>query len=139
MRGLAYLFERFPSFTQTFCYREIVELRRQGLSPAVFSVRHPVREPAQDWDATIVAQVEYLPGDEELVRAVDRAARKRNLPQAATREIAAWGRKTDFLRLYQAAWLGPRLQALGVRHLHAHFAGLAARTAYWIKQVLQSP
>ena len=65
---------------------------------------------------------------------VDRAARKGNLPDIAVREMAAWGRKTDFLRLYQAAWLGPRLQALGVRHVHAHFAGLAARTAYWIER-----
>lgn len=132
MSGLAYLFERFPSFTQTFCYREIVELRRQDVSPAIFSVRRPVDEPAQDWDAAIVGQVEYLPGDEQLVREVDRAARKGKLPASATREIARWGRKTDFLRLYQAAYLGPRLQALGMRHVHAHFAGLAARTAYWI-------
>src|SRR5712691_6040036 len=134
MSGLAYLFERFPSFTQTFCYREIAELRRQGVSPAIFSVRRPVNEPAQDWDASIVDQVEYLPGDEQLVGEVDRAARKAKLPESAKREIAAWGRKTDFLRLYQAAHLGPRLQALGVRHLHAHFAGLAARTAYWIER-----
>ena len=134
MSGLAYLFQRFPSFTQTFCYREIVELRRQGASPAILSVRRPVDEPAQDWDAAIVGQVEYLPGDEEVVREVDRAARKGKLPDSAAREIAAWGRKTDFLRLYQAAYLGPRLQALGVRHVHAHFAGLAARTAYWIER-----
>jgi glycosyltransferase involved in cell wall biosynthesis len=50
------------------------------------------------------------------------------------REIATWGRQTDFLRLYQAAYLGPRLQALGAQHVHAHFAGLAARTAYWIER-----
>jgi colanic acid/amylovoran biosynthesis glycosyltransferase len=134
MSGLAYLFQRFPSFTQTFCYREIVGLRRQGVSPAVFAVRRPVDEPAQDWDAAIVGQVEYLPGDEQVVREMDRAAHKGKLPASAAREIGAWGRKTDFLRLYQAAYLGPRLQALGVRHVHAHFAGLAARTAYWIER-----
>jgi glycosyltransferase involved in cell wall biosynthesis len=134
MSGLAYLFERFPSFTQTFCYREIVELRRQNVSPAIFSVRHPVDEPAQDWDAAVVDPVEYLPGDEQLVREVDRALRKGKLPDSAAHEIAGWGRKTDFLRLYQAAYLGPRLQALGVGHVHAHFAGLAARTAYWIER-----
>ena len=133
MSGLAYLFQRFPSFTQTFCYREIVELRRQGVSPAIFSVRRPVDEPVQDWDAAIVSEVAYLPGDEELVREVDRAGRKGKLPESVTREIGAWGRKTDFLRLYQGAHLGPRLQASGVRHVHAHFAGLAARTAYWIE------
>lgn len=134
MSGLAYLFERFPSFTRTFCYREVVELRRQGVSPAIFSVRRPVNEPAQDWDASLVGEVTYLPGDEQLVSEVDRAVRKAKLPQSAAGEIAAWGRKTDFLRLYQAAWLGPRLQALGVRHVHAHFAGLAARTAFWIER-----
>ncbi len=134
MSALVYLFERFPSFTQTFCYREVLELERQGVVPAIFSVRRPVDEPPQDWDATIVDRVEYLPGDEQLVGEVDRAARKKKLPEAAVREIEEWGRKTDFLRLYQAAWLGPRLQALGVRHVHAHFAGLAARTAFWIER-----
>jgi glycosyltransferase involved in cell wall biosynthesis len=132
--GLAYLFERFPSFTQTFCYREIAELRRQGAIPGIFSIRRPAGEPAQDWDAAIVEDVRYLPGNEELVREVDAALRKGRLPAEAAREIAVWGRKTDFLRLYQAAYVGPRCQALGVRHVHAHFAGLAARTAYWIER-----
>lgn len=130
MSGLAYLFERFPSFTQTFCYREIEELRREGVKPAIFAIRRPVDEPAQDWDPAIVESIEYLPAEAELVRAVERSVRK--LPEIAQRELAAWGRKTDFLRLYQAAWLGPRLQTLGARHVHAHFAGLAARTAFWI-------
>lgn len=134
MPRCAYLFERFPSFTQTFCYREIAELRRQGFVPAIYAVRRPKEEPAQDWDPAIVAAVEYLPGDEELVREVDRALRKGKLPGEAAGEIKAWGRQSDFLRLYQAAWLGPRLQALGVERLHAHFAGLAARTAYWIER-----
>ena len=134
MPRLAYLFERFPSFTQTFCYREIGEVRRQGFAPAIFSVRRPLNEPAQDWDPAIVREVHYLPRDEDLVAEVDRALRKGKLPARVAHEIAAWGRQTDFLRLYQAAWLGPRLQALDVRHVHAHFAGLAARTAYWIQR-----
>lgn len=134
MKGLAYLFERFPSFTQTFCYREISELGRKGVAPALFSIRLPTDESAQDWDASIVGQVQYLPDDEELVREVDRALRKGRLPEHVAREIAAWGRKTDFLRLYQAAHLGPRLHALGIRHVHAHFAGLAARTACWVER-----
>lgn len=134
MPAVAYLFERFPSFTQTFCYREIAELRRQGFAPPIFSVRHPKGEPPQDWDPAIAAAVKYFPEDDQLVREIDRALRKGKLPQAAAVEIKSWGRETDFLRLYQAAWLGPRLQALGVRHLHAHFAGLAARTAYWVEK-----
>lgn len=135
MGGLAYLFERFPSFTQTFCYREIVALDALGVTPAIFAVRRPGDEPAQDWDLAITRETEYLPADDQLVREVDRALRKGKLPTTAVREISAWGRKTDFLRLYQAAYLGPRLEALGVRHLHAHFAGLAARTAWWIERL----
>jgi glycosyltransferase involved in cell wall biosynthesis len=134
MPALAYLFERFPSFTQTFCYREIAELHRQGMSPAIFSIRQPGNEPAEDWDPAIVRQVGYLPPDEQLVKEVDRALRRGTLPARAADDIVAWGRKTDFLRLYQAAWLGPRLETLGVRHLHAHFAGLAARTAWWLNR-----
>ena len=68
------------------------------------------------------------------MKEVDRALRKGQLPAKVADEIRAWGRQSDFLRLYQAAWLGPRLQALGVSRLHAHFAGLAARTAWWMER-----
>jgi len=131
MEGLAYLFERFPSYTQTFCSREIAELQRQGVNPLVFSVRQPKDEPIDDPRLTF-REAKYFPQDENLVREVDRAIRKRLLPESVISELTTWGRKTDFLRLYQAAWLGPRLKEQGIKHLHAHFAGLAARTAYWI-------
>src|SRR6266487_2462889 len=38
MTKFAYLFERFPSFGQTFCYREVAELARQGVNSPIFSV-----------------------------------------------------------------------------------------------------
>ena len=39
MLRLAYIFERFPSFTQTFCVREIEQLERMGVRPLIFSIR----------------------------------------------------------------------------------------------------
>ena len=39
--SFAYLFERFPSFVQTFVYREAVEMVRQGMNPWLVSIRHP--------------------------------------------------------------------------------------------------
>src|SRR4029077_13546125 len=45
-----------------------------------------------------------------------------------------WGRRTDFLRLYQAIYVGLRLREMGIDRVHAHFAGLAARTAFWIRK-----
>ncbi len=134
MLRLGYLFERFPSFAQTFCYREVAEMRRQGADVSVFSIRHPTDEPAQDWDADLVGKVCYLPAEAELIKEVDRRIRLKQLPDAAVRAIHEWDRRPDFLRLHQAAYVGLRLQEAGIRRLHAHFAGMAARTAYWVKQ-----
>ncbi len=137
MIKLAYLFERFPSFTQTFCYREVVELRRQKCAPIVFSIRPSEEGPAETWDAELVRQVNYLPDEKTLMREVESAIGRRELPDTVAEAIENWGRQTDFLRLYQAAYIGARLPKS--IHLHAHFAGMAARTAYWIKQFFGIP
>jgi len=132
MTPLAYLFERFPSFSQTFCYREIAELHRQGLRPPIFSIRRPKDEPPQDWDEHIVERVQYLPEEAELLDEVRRASRKGKLTREIVAALDEWGRRSDFLRLYQAVYVGVRLREGGIHHVHAHFAGLAARTAFWI-------
>ena len=72
MREVAYLFERFPSFGQTFCYREVAELERQGTTVHVFSIRQPMDEPAENWDRSVVERVHYLPEEKALVAEVDR-------------------------------------------------------------------
>jgi colanic acid/amylovoran biosynthesis glycosyltransferase len=132
MAPFAYLFERFPSFGQTFCYREVAELYRQGITPPIFSIRNPKDEPPQDWDTQIVRDVHYLPEEKELLEDVQRASKKRKLSPAIVAALDEWGRRTDFLRLYQAVYVGLRLQDLGIDHVHAHFAGMAARNAFWI-------
>ncbi len=137
MLRVAYVFERFPSFGQTFCYREVAELERQGAEVTVFSIRRPASEPLQDWDENLVRRVRYLPGEAELVKEIDGAARRRELPAAAVATLKDWGRQSDFLRLYQAAHIGLRLRESGIHRVHAHFAGMAARTAYWIKRFFE--
>jgi len=132
MSQFAYLFERFPSFGQTFCYREVAELARQGISPPIFSIRNPKDEPPQDWDARIAKRVHYLPEERELLDDVRRASKNRKLTPEIVAALDEWGRRTDFLRLYQAVYVGLRLQEMGIGHVHAHFMGMAARTAFWI-------
>jgi colanic acid/amylovoran biosynthesis glycosyltransferase len=139
MREVAYLLERFPSFGQTFCYREVVELERQGTKVHVYSIRRPVDEPKQDWDEQLVRRVHYLPEESALVREVDRAVRESRVSDATRETVEEWGRQSDFLRLYQAVYVGLRMQQDGIRHLHAHFAGMAARTAFWINQFFGMP
>jgi Glycosyltransferase len=134
MTQFAYLFERFPSFGQTFCYREVAELARQGVTPPMFSIREPKDEPPQDWDKRVVERVHYLPEEKELLDEVRRAAQKQKITREVIAALDEWGRHTDFLRLYQAVYIGLRLQRMGITHIHAHFAGMAARTAFWIQK-----
>ncbi|MGI8482062.1 MAG: hypothetical protein ACR2MF_08375 [Chthoniobacterales bacterium] len=45
---IGYIFERFPSFGQTFCYREVAELDRQGARLLIFSLCTPKDEPNEN-------------------------------------------------------------------------------------------
>jgi colanic acid/amylovoran biosynthesis glycosyltransferase len=139
MARFAYLFERFPSFGQTFCYREVAELDRQDVVPPIFSIRNPKDEPPQDWDTRIVERVHYLPDEKELLEEVRSAAKKRKIGADVVGALDEWGRRTDFLRLYQAIYIGLRLRKMGIDHVHAHFAGMAARTAFWINKFFSIP
>lgn len=125
------MFERFPKFSQTFCYREIAELFRQAVQPAIFSLRAADYGPESTWDPAIISHVHQLPEGEAFARLADAASD--SLPKAARRTLHEWRGKADSLRLHQATYIGVRLQKIGVHHLHAHFAGMAARTAFWIK------
>src|SRR5437868_6154246 len=137
MTSLAYLFERFPSFGQTFCYREVAELDRQDVATPIFSIRNPKDEPPQDWDTRIVQRVNYLPEEKELLEDVRHDAKKRKLGTDIIDALDEWGRRTDFLRLYQAVYVGRRLRKMGIDHVHAHFAGMASRTAFWINKFFE--
>ena len=129
----AYLFERFPSFTQTFCYREVAEMCHQGLAPAIFSIRVPDDVPV-DCPEEITRSVNYLPDDVAIIAEVKKARSEGRLQRTANDTISAWGTCSDKLRAYTAAWLGPILLKEGIRHVHTHFAGIGARTAYWLKK-----
>ena len=75
-----------------------------------------------------------LPDEKELLEDVRRSAKKQKLGADIVASLDEWGRRTDFLRLYQAIYVGLRLRQMGIDHVHAHFAGMAARTAFWINK-----
>ena len=129
---LAYVFERFPKFSQTFCYREIAELSHQGIRPAIFSLRRPDFGPETRWDDAITSTVHQLPEGDVFARLADEAAA--SLPKPVRKTLHEWRGKPDSLRLHQATYIGARLKKIGVRHVHTHFAGMAARTVFWIRK-----
>lgn len=129
----AYLFERFPTFSQTFCVREVVEMRRLAGEVPVFSIRTPSGEPEQDFPQEATKDVTYLPPD------IEAALREEPAPMRIRlrRKWELWKRaeESDRRRFFEALWLGPVLQRRGVDHVHVHFAGMGARTAFWLRRL----
>ncbi|MCB1063090.1 MAG: glycosyltransferase family 4 protein [Verrucomicrobiae bacterium] len=133
---LAYVFERFPSFTQTFCVREILELERQGLRPLLFSIRDTRKELPRHFPEELFDRVIFLPPEKELVEEVKRLKAEDKLPKSVVLTLRHWKEKPDTRdkqRVYEAAWIGQKLAEAGVRHVHSHFAGIGARTGWWLK------
>ncbi len=134
---LVYVFERFPTFTQTFCVREILELERQGVRPLIFSLRDTRDEPAQDYPASLRDRVHYLPEPSALTRFVRDLRSAKKVPKPVDHTLRYWRKaQPDKRRVYEAAYIGHRIRQIApyLRHAHAHFAGMAARTLWWLRQ-----
>lgn len=131
--SFAYLFERFPSFVQTFVYREAVEMVRQGMNPWLVSVRKP-EDPGQ-LAAQVDADIFYLPDEKALRNEVDARRSDGKLGWRVHKAIPRHRSERDSQRMFEAIWLAPELQARGIKHVHAHFGGMATRTAYWLNQL----
>jgi colanic acid/amylovoran biosynthesis glycosyltransferase len=133
-RRLAYLFERFPAFTKTFCAREVAELYRQNLPVPVFSIRKPNDERPLNIPLNGV-EIRYLPDSNSL--------RFKLLTRLAVKRFSrVWNPKQDPRdkhRVHEAIHLGPLLEREGISAVHAHFAGVATRTAWWLKQLFGVP
>ena len=133
MPSFAYLFERFPSFVQTFVYREAEEMVRQKMEPWLVSIRRP--DDAAELAESIEGSVFYLPEADAIRAEIDQLRAQRKLPWRVHRAIPKHRQQPDANRLFEAAWLGPRLREQRITHVHAHFGGVAARTAWWLKKL----
>jgi colanic acid/amylovoran biosynthesis glycosyltransferase len=134
---IAYIFERFPSFTQTFCVREIQELQRQGVRPLIFSIRDTHDEGIQHFPPDLFEQVHFLPPKDELTAKVREWKDAHQLPRAAGLCLRHWGDMPDKSRIYEAAYIAKIMADLGSaapRHAHSHFAGIGARTCWWLRK-----
>src|ERR1700733_4400755 len=106
MFHLAYVFERFPTFTQTFCVREILELESLGVQPLIFSIRATTGEPTRQDTEDLKKRVIVLPAPEDLEREVCKLRDARVLPQSVVLTLRQWGETPDKGRVYEAAWIG---------------------------------
>lgn len=105
---------------------------RQGMEPMIVSIREPEESRPAEFPADI--PISYLPSGEELTAKARQARSEHTLPKALNDDWVDMAGKPDRHRVYEALHLGPVLREAGIRHVHAHFAGMAARTAYWLKR-----
>lgn len=133
---LAYIFERFPTFTQTFCVREILELERIGVHPVIFSIHDTRGEAVGHYPPELAERVHFLPPEDLLINQVVAWKDANLLPQSVVLTLRQWGDRPDKNRVYEAAWIGHRLRELapGLRHAHSHFAGVGARACWWLRK-----
>lgn len=137
--SVAYIFERFPSFTQTFCVREIEQLERMGVRPLIFSIRDTRSEGIKHFPQELVESVHFLPPREDLIRLVKSWKDDRELARAAALTLRHWGDRPDKARVYEAAYIAKVMRDLGKEaptHVHSHFAGVGARTCWWLRKFI---
>ncbi|HSI63887.1 MAG TPA: glycosyltransferase family 4 protein [Candidatus Saccharimonadia bacterium] len=134
---LAYIFERFPTFTQTFCVREILELERMGVRPLIFSIHDTRDERVCHYPTDLLERVHFLPPEEELIAQVLKWKDANELPQSVVLTLRHWGDRPDKNRVYEAAYISHVLTQLGSAapsHTHSHFAGMGARACWWLRK-----
>lgn len=137
MFHLAYIFERFPSFTQTFCVRELLQLERMGVRPLIFSIRDTREEEIRHFPPELFERVHFLPDRDRLVAQVREWKDEHVLPRAAALVLRHWQDRPDKMRVYEAAYIARVIAGLsGGRplHAHSHFAGIGARTCWWLRK-----
>jgi len=135
---LAYVFERFPTFTQTFCIREVLELERQGLAPLIFSIRDTGDEPIANFPTDLRERVHVLPQGGELIDRVKQLKDGGHLPQCVVLTLRHWKDRPDKMRVYEAAYIGHQIRqhsgSHAIEHAHSHFAGVGARCLWWMRR-----
>ncbi|MEO8380445.1 MAG: glycosyltransferase [Acidobacteriota bacterium] len=138
--AIAVIVTRFPRIDETFILREIDELERNGQPVLVVPIAHGgqtiVHEEAKPW----VKRALYTPFlSAAILRSNLRAligSPKRYLGLLLTVVAGTWWRPSTLIRslsiIPKAVHLARVLPALGVRHIHAHFATHATTMAYAI-------
>lgn len=136
---MAYLTSRYPALSHTFIEREVAGLRAQGVRVETFTVRPSPPETLVTADLRAQArrtQPLIGAGAVTWLRAHARLALRRpDVLGAGLARALRTGPRSPRARLWQVFYLGEAVVLLdlmrrrGLRHVHAHFANVAADVA----------
>lgn len=126
--NLAYLLKKFPRLSETFILNELLAQERQGRELHVFSRRAPDDEPRHAELARLRATVENLPPKSEIDPWEMLVGEETDPDELLgrlgplVRDMRTWGHARTPSLLVEALHLLKRTRALGIRHVHVHFA-----------------
>lgn len=144
---IAYVVSRFPMVTETFIVREFLELERRGVPLELFSLQRQAAPVVQPDAAALAGRVHYgWPPCRALL-----AAQLFWVLRSPRRYATAWWRALrgnwrspvwlarSLAVVPMAASFARAMEALGVRHVHAHYATHPALAALVVKHLTGIP
>lgn len=135
---IAYIASQFPLRSETFVWREVRELRRRGWTVHTFGLRAPTEETPESLRDLRDTTVDVYDDRSRMPLSASNLARAAKVGFQVLRDTLApgermtpRGRTTLVAQANAGARLAWRLQSLGVRHVHAHFAHAPASVAMY--------
>jgi glycosyltransferase involved in cell wall biosynthesis len=142
---VGYIVKMFPRLSETFILNEILELERRGVAVTIFSLKKPNEGRFHPQLSQLKAKVHYL---DELDPKRWAAWLGREWPHLEPYAARLWSQVEAALGagdparvdlVWQSAWVAAQAEALGLEHLHAHFASLPSTIAYFAHAVTGIP
>ena len=125
---VGYVVKRFPRASETFIAQEILALERLGVDVTVLSLRPNDSEVDHAWLEELRAPVHvyeergFSPAWRDLQKQTRRGSMTRERVHQALIEAFDHPERSGRRYLVEALWVAEHVQALGLDHLHAHFA-----------------
>ena len=142
---LAYVLGEFPSLSETFILREILELRRRGFEISLFALNRPAVGVVHAEAAPLLEAVRYRPA---VLSATSLAAmwhfgfrHPRRLVRAIGQTVAATASHPRMMlhclrNVPTAAFFARNALSFGAAHVHAHFASMPADVAWMMSTLM---
>jgi glycosyltransferase involved in cell wall biosynthesis len=144
---VAYVMSQFPKISETFVLYEMLEVERLGAAVEVFPLRRGPRGPRHPEAASYEERAHFIPAFswQAVTALLRRAARDPAGCLRVYREVL-WGTRRSrkfflgaLLYFPKCVAMAERMQALGVDHIHAHFASHPALAALIIHRLTGIP
>ncbi len=147
-KAIAYLFHSFPRYTESYAYREVLQLDKLGLDMALFALRREPPGPVPNEAVQLLEKTAYLqrvPLPRKLAHHVAVFARHPfRYVLAFFKQMVFTGQNPLlFWRNWRAFWLGVvlgrKLYRRRLEHLHIHHAQTVTAVGYVACQIARIP